>query len=280
MIKLLAICVLTCCNQRKPAPMEPPSINSPAPNAAVEPWTVVFHELRAGTPAPTALPDPRVFVGWSRNKIVQTIGEPSWVCTGLGKPCAPCTQADQSVYSLYLPPGSGGRELVISYDSGGTCEAATSVVTRAGLHGLQLSTSASAAVATNGIIVLDAGRMFEKLPTSDPKRHQDLYYSMPDSRFEFLDPSVPNPSAAGVRIANPVLRVLAEARRLVDAENAALVNYDVESTIANSIVTIHLVPHLAPGEKATIGGRTSLGPELTLTFDAVTGTLIKKLYAR
>jgi hypothetical protein len=30
MIKLLAICVLTCCNQRKPAPMEPPSINSPA----------------------------------------------------------------------------------------------------------------------------------------------------------------------------------------------------------------------------------------------------------
>lgn len=134
----------------------------------------------------------------------------------------------------------------------------------------------------SGRLVLDVVRETSGWSKTDPRRAQDLFVAPAGTtpRFTFLDRAAPHPSRPGLRIPAPVVVVLPQAAAAVDAEKAKLENYDVEAAIENAVVRVTLDPHFAPGEKPHPGGRTSLGPDLILTFDAKTGDLQKKLYGR
>jgi hypothetical protein len=106
---------------------------------------------------------------------------------------------------------------------------------------------------------------------------QDADCTLKDGKLQvaFVEP---RSARAGLRVPKSIVEVLAQARDIVRAEHSDLVNYAVDGHVDAGIVTLTLVPNVAPGEAYHPGGRTSLGPEMTLTF--ASGMLQRKQYAR
>ena len=133
-----------------------------------------------------------------------------------------------------------------------------------------------------GAVAREAGSAFAALPTADARREQDPFCAPDGSglRVSYVAVNAARPPGEGLRIPVAVARTLAQAVALVIAEEANIADYEVDGRVTAPTVAVDLIPNLAPGEQPHPGGRTLLGPELHLTFDATTGALIKKLYAR
>lgn len=91
-------------------------------------------------------------------------------------------------------------------------------------------------------------------------------------------PSVP--ALDGGDLPSAVSRVLPVAVARLKAEGFRPENYDLDYTVSVDVVSLVLVPRLAPGEKAHPGGGTSLGKEMHFDFDAKTGDLMRATFAR